>query len=164
MDEQGRARMVNVASKEISERAACASVCVRLNESAYQQAKANESAKGALLTVAKIAGIQAAKKTSELIPLCHQIPLDAVEIEFAFDDSANTVTITSTAICCGRTGVEMEALSACSVAALTIYDMLKAVQKDILITDLRLLSKTGGKSGDYTASDISNNAEDTASA
>jgi cyclic pyranopterin phosphate synthase len=141
--------MVDVSGKETNLRSACASVCVQLNESAFEQAKANESAKGAILTVAKIAGISAAKKTSELIPLCHQIPLDSVEIQFTLDDSARTVTIESTVTCSGRTGVEMEALSACSVSALTVYDMLKAVQKDILISDLKLLRKTGGKSGDF---------------
>lgn len=149
VDSQGRARMVDVGAKESSSRRASATVTVWLNEVAFEQARTNESAKGAILTVAKIAGIQAAKKTSELIPLCHQIPLDSVSLEFSLDESKRSVKITSIVSCTSRTGVEMEALSACSVAALTIYDMLKAVQKDILITDLKLLSKTGGAGGDY---------------
>ena len=99
--------------------------------------------------VAKVAGIQAAKKTSELIPLCHQIPLDQVEISFLINEDKKMIVIKSTARCSSRTGVEMEALTACSVAALTIYDMLKAVQKDISISNLYLIEKKGGKSGEY---------------
>ncbi|MEE9443319.1 MAG: cyclic pyranopterin monophosphate synthase MoaC [candidate division Zixibacteria bacterium] len=149
LDSDGKARMVNVGEKEITNRQARATVSVKLNETSFEIARENRSAKGDVITVAKLAGIQAAKKTSELIPLCHQLPLNHVEIEFEFDQSQNMIKIFSTVRCSSRTGVEMEALTACSVAALTVYDMLKAVHKDIVISDLMLLEKTGGKSGDF---------------
>ncbi len=149
VDQHGRARMVDTGGKDISERTATATATVILNSDCYVTLKENKSAKGDVLTVAKIAGIQAAKKTAELIPLCHQIPLQNVKVHFALDDQRNSVTIEATAKCHWSTGVEMEALTCCSVTALTIYDMLKAIQKDILITDLRLLEKRGGKSGDF---------------
>lgn len=128
-------------------------ITVRLNADTFQVVSQNRSAKGDVLTVAKLAGIQAAKRTSELIPLCHQVPLDQVEIDFKLDEKDHSIEIRSTARCSARTGVEMEALTACSVAALTVYDMLKAVQKDITITDLVLVEKKGGKSGDFVRSD-----------
>lgn len=153
VDADGKARMVDVGGKEITKRMASASATVRLNPEAFSVVKENRSKKGDVLAVAKIAAIQAAKKTSDLIPLCHQLPLDQVEIEYDLDEKANSVNIKSTASCTGRTGVEMEALTACSVAALTIYDMLKAVQRDIVISDIMLVKKTGGKSGDFVRKD-----------
>jgi molybdenum cofactor biosynthesis protein MoaC len=148
-DKNGKARMVDVGGKDITERAAVASITVLLNEEAFTAALENRSKKGDVLTTAKLAGIQAAKKTSELIPLCHQINLDHVDIEFDVDENKRTITAIATVRCTARTGIEMEALTACSITALTIYDMLKAIQKDIVINDLKLLKKTGGKSGEY---------------
>jgi cyclic pyranopterin phosphate synthase len=141
--------MVDTGGKNTTARIATASVAVNLNSEAFALARDNKSAKGDVVAVATLAGIQAAKRTWELIPLCHQIPLDHVKIDCELNDTNNSILITATVRCSARTGVEMEALTACSIAALTIYDMLKAVQKDICITDLRLLEKQGGKSGDY---------------
>jgi len=141
--------MVDTGGKNPTARIATASVAVNLNSEAFALARDNKSAKGDIVAVATLAGIQAAKRTWELIPLCHQIPLDHVKIDCKFDDTNNSILITATVRCSARTGVEMEALTACSIAALTIYDMLKAVQRDICITDLMLLEKQGGKSGDY---------------
>ncbi len=145
--------MVDCSDKQSSQRTASASVTVHLNHEAFGQMVRGEITKGNVLTTAQLAGIQAAKKTSELIPLCHTIPLSHVDVRFELDDSSFTIVIVSTIRCTARTGAEMEALCACSVAALTIYDMLKAVQRDITITDLKLLQKTGGKSGDFVRSD-----------
>jgi cyclic pyranopterin phosphate synthase len=141
--------MVDVSSKDVTRRSATAESLVKLNREAFAVLRDNRSAKGDVLTVAQLAGIQAAKKTSELIPLCHQLPLDRVKVAFDLDDEECTVRISATAECHARTGVEMEALTAASVAALTIYDMLKAVQRDIEIHKVRLVSKSGGRSGDY---------------
>jgi cyclic pyranopterin monophosphate synthase len=149
IDEHGRARMVDTAGKHLTERTATATVTVLLNSETYTALRKNKSSKGDVLTVAKIAGIQAAKRTSELIPLCHQIPLHNIDIQFALDDKLLSVTVEAKVKCQWSTGVEMEALTACSVTALTIYDMLKAIQKDIVITDLKLIEKRGGKSGDF---------------
>lgn len=149
INEEGKVRMVNIESKEVTHRRASASITVVLNQATYALVIENKGPKGDVLAVANLAGIQAAKRTSELIPLCHQIPLNQVVIEFELDDEKNSVIVTSEVSCLARTGVEMEALTACSVAALTVYDMLKAVQKDISITNLNLLKKSGGKSGDY---------------
>lgn len=148
-DSDGKAKMVNVGEKEITNRQARATVSVKLNKTSFEIARENRSAKGDVLTVAKLAGIQAAKKTSDLIPLCHQLPLNQIDIEFELDQSQSMIKIFSNVNCTSRTGVEMEALTACSIAALTVYDMLKAVQKDIVISDLMLLEKKGGKSGDF---------------
>lgn len=152
-DSDGKARMVDVADKEITRRTATATVTVHLNAEALEQVRDNQAAKGDVLTVAKLAGVQAAKRTAELIPLCHPVGLDHVELAFTLNDADSSITITATATCCARTGVEMEALTACSVAGLTVYDMLKAVQKDIVISDLKLLRKTGGRSGEYIRKD-----------
>jgi cyclic pyranopterin phosphate synthase len=149
IDSSGKVSMVDTGGKNPTLRIAVASVAVNLNSEAYTLARDNKSAKGDVVAVATLAGIQAAKRTWELIPLCHQIPLDHVKIDCEFNDSSNSILITATVRCSASTGVEMEALTACSLAALTVYDMLKAVQKDICITDLRLLEKQGGKSGDY---------------
>ena len=148
-DKNGKAKMVDISEKEIMMRQASASVEVILDETAYAAVLENRSAKGDVLTVAKIAGIQAAKRTAELIPLCHSLPLDHVEIVFELNDTDKKITATSDVRCTARTGAEMEAMTACSVCALTIYDMLKAVQRDICITNLMLQEKQGGKSGTY---------------
>ncbi len=153
VDAEGKARMVDVGGKEVTARSATASVMVRLNETAFAAVRDNQIGKGDVLTVAKLAGIQAAKRTSELIPLCHQVPLNKVDMQFTLNENDNTILITATATADWTTGVEMEALTACSVAALTVYDMVKAVQKDAIIDDLKLLAKKGGKSGAFTRAD-----------
>lgn len=153
-DSKGNARMVDVSDKPITSRTASASVTVILNSETYELLKENKLAKGDVLTVAKIAGIQAAKKTWDLIPLCHPLPLNRVEISFDLNDTDLTVLITATTKTEAATGVEMEAMTACSIAALTIYDMVKAVQRDAVITDLKLLSKSGGKSGEFCREDL----------
>ena len=149
VDSSGKVSMVDTGGKNSTARIATASVTVKLNNEAFALARDNESAKGDVIAVSTLAGIQAAKRTWELIPLCHQIPLDHVKVDCEFNDISNSILITATVRCSARTGAEMEALTACSLAALTIYDMLKAVQRDICITDLMLLEKQGGKSGDY---------------
>lgn len=152
-DGQGKAQMVDVGDKPITQRTAAASTKVLLDEETFALVAENRAKKGDVLTTAKLAGIAAAKRTSELIPLCHQVPLDHVAISFQLEKDQHTIVIKAQTKCSGRTGVEMEALCACSVAALTIYDMLKAVQRDIRITDLRLDQKHGGRSGDYERTD-----------
>ena len=148
-DEAGRAHMVDVGEKPRTRREAAARVVVRLNKETYCLVRAGKMKKGDVLAVAQVAGIMAAKRTPELIPMCHPIAITAADIEYALDDAEHTVTVTSRVRCTGETGVEMEALTAASTAALTIYDMCKAVQRDIVIDGLRLMSKSGGKSGDF---------------
>lgn len=148
-DNDGRAAMVDVADKDVTRREAKASITVRLNNEAFEATRENRSKKGDILNTARLAGIQAAKKTAELIPLCHPLSIDFISIDISLDEKQKLVTIMSHIKCTSRTGVEMEALTACSVAALTIYDMLKSIQKDIEITDLFLVEKKGGKSGEY---------------
>lgn len=148
-DADGKARMVDISSKQVTLRSATAESEVRLGEEAFSILRENRAAKGDVLAVAKLAGIQAAKKTPDLIPLCHPLQLDRIELEFVLNEDDHSVLIVASAACHGRTGVEMEALTAASVAALTIYDMLKAVQKDIEILRTHLVAKTGGRSGDY---------------
>lgn len=152
-DRQGKAQMVDVGDKPITLRTATASTKVLLNEETFTLVTDNSAKKGDVLTTAKLAGIAAAKRTSELIPLCHQLPLDQVAISFRLKKDQLAIVIEAKTKCSGKTGVEMEALCACSIAALTIYDMLKAVQRDIRITDLRLDQKHGGRSGDYERTD-----------
>jgi len=147
-DESGKVRMVDVSTKEITTRRATASAKVLLTAETLNAFKTRSAPKGDPLEIARIAGIMAAKKTSDLIPLCHQINLSRVNV--TAEILSDGVAITSEAVTNAQTGVEMEALVAASVAALTIYDMLKAVQKDIVITDVRLESKTGGKQ-DYVS-------------
>ena len=147
-DESGKIRMVDVSGKVTSTRRAVASAKVLLTPETLQTLKANSTPKGDPLEIARIAGIMAAKKTSELIPLCHQINLSKVNV--TAEITAQGIELSAEAVTNATTGVEMEALTAVSIAALTIYDMLKAVQKDILITDIRLESKSGGKL-DYVA-------------
>jgi len=149
IDTQGKAHMMDVGEKNVSRRLATAQVKVLMSEETYGLLKENKLAKGDALAVSRIAGVTAAKKTSDLIPLCHQIALDKASINFDLDDSNHLVKISTTSSATARTGVEMEALTGCAVAALTLYDMLKSTQKDIVITDLKLVEKSGGKSVDF---------------
>jgi cyclic pyranopterin phosphate synthase len=148
LDEQGQARMVDVGAKPITLREAKARALVRMQAQTLRAILAGELPKGEVLAVARVAGIAAAKRTDELIPLCHTLPLDAVEVEFAALD-ATTLEIRASARVHGRTGVEMEALVAASVAALTVYDMCKAVDREMEIASLQLVEKRGGRSGTY---------------
>ncbi|MCL2883759.1 MAG: cyclic pyranopterin monophosphate synthase MoaC [Coriobacteriia bacterium] len=141
--------MVDVSAKPVTQRAAQASATVHLNSQTFAQVVAGSLKKGDVLAVAQVAGIMAAKKTSEIIPMCHQIALLGVDIGFDLDSAQQTIKITAAVRCKGETGVEMEALTAASVAALTVYDMCKAVQRDIVISDVMLLEKSGGKSGEF---------------
>ncbi|NUM79258.1 cyclic pyranopterin monophosphate synthase MoaC [bacterium] len=149
VDAYGRARMVDVTKKSDTLRKATASAVVRLSGEAFRQLKNNQIAKGDVLTVAKTAGIMAAKKTSELIPLCHPVPLTHVDLELALHAETRSVRLKASATTTHKTGVEMEALTAVSVAALTIYDMCKAIDKGIEIGEIVLLRKEGGRSGVY---------------
>ena len=149
INEHGFARMVDVGGKEKTLREAVAGSVVRLNCETYGLVRAGKVKKGDVLAVAQVAGIMAAKRTPDLIPMCHPVALTAADIDFELDDSACTIAITATVRCLGETGVEMEALTAVSAAALTVYDMCKSAQRDIVIEDTRLLRKSGGKSGVY---------------
>jgi len=148
-DKSGKAKMVDVSSKEQTLRTAEAFAEVQVSKDVFEKIKSNQIQKGEVLTVAKIAGIQAAKKTSELIPLCHNIFISSVDINLNLNENKNAVEIRSSAKTNAQTGIEMEALTAVSVAALTVYDMCKALDKSITIKEIKLLSKTGGKSGDF---------------
>ncbi|HEX9018643.1 MAG TPA: cyclic pyranopterin monophosphate synthase MoaC [Anaerolineaceae bacterium] len=148
IDEAGQARMVDVGAKPDSERVAIAGGEVLLKPETVALIRQGLMKKGDVLTVAKIAGIMGAKKTSELIPLCHPIPLTQVAVDLRLEDALPGVVITATARTIGKTGVEMEALTAVSVAALTVYDMVKAVEKTARIQNIRLIEKHGGRSGD----------------
>jgi cyclic pyranopterin phosphate synthase len=149
LDETGAARMVDVAGKPVTRREAVATGRITMSAEAAAAIRAGSIAKGDVLATARIAGIMAAKKTADLIPLCHPLALTRVAVDLAPDDAG--VTVTATAASEGKTGVEMEALTAASVALLTLYDMAKALDKAMVITELRLLSKTGGKSGAWSA-------------
>jgi cyclic pyranopterin phosphate synthase len=148
LDEQGRAHMVDVGAKPDTERVAVARGEVHMKKETFDLIRAGQIKKGDVLTVAQIAGISAAKRTSELIPLCHPLFLSKVDIDLVLDESIPGVVITATAKVTGKTGVEMEALTAVSVAALTVYDMAKAVEKTMRIQNIRLIEKHGGQSGD----------------
>lgn len=148
LDSQGRATMVDVTDKAVTQREAVAEARVRMLPQTLQMIVQGEHPKGDVFAVARIAGIQAAKKTSDLIPLCHPLMLTSVKVELAAEGS-DGVRIVARCKLAGQTGVEMEALTAASVAALTIYDMCKAVDKGMVIEQVRLLQKTGGKSGDF---------------
>ncbi|KAF0110333.1 MAG: molybdenum cofactor biosynthesis protein C [Chloroflexi bacterium] len=148
IDVNGKTRMVDVSAKQDSIRTAIARGEIHMKPETLALIRAGTMKKGDVLTVAQIAGIQAAKRTSELIPLCHPLPLTKVDIDLVLDDALPGVVITSTAKVTGKTGVEMEALTAVSVAALTIYDMVKAVEKTMRIQNIRLIEKHGGQSGD----------------
>lgn len=149
LDEQGAARMVDVGGKAATARKAVARGRIRMSSEALAAIRDGSGPKGDVLAAARIAGIMAAKKTGELIPLCHPLSLDAVTVDFAFEDDG--VRVTATASLTGKTGVEMEAMTAASVALLTIYDMAKAIDKAMVIDGVRLLSKSGGKSGEWIA-------------
>ena len=150
-NERGRARMVDVTEKAITKRQATAAGEIHVAPETMAHIKNGTMKKGDVLAVAQVAGIQAAKHTWEMVPMCHPLPLTGTDIRFSLSDTPCMVEIFATVSCTGVTGVEMEALTAVSVAALTIYDMCKAVQKDMTITNIRLLAKSGGKSGDYLA-------------
>jgi molybdenum cofactor biosynthesis protein MoaC len=150
-DLEGRARMVDVSDKGETDRIAVAAARVVMKPETLARIQAGEVAKGDVLAVARLAGIMAAKRTAELIPLCHPLALTSVAVDLACVPDKSAVEITATCRLNGRTGVEMEALTAASVAALTIYDMCKAIDRAMVVTDLRLLRKSGGKSGDYEA-------------
>ena len=152
VDTQGRARMVDVSAKAETDRVAVAAARVVMKPETLARIQAGDVAKGDVLAVARIAGIMAAKKTSDLIPLCHPLSLSSVEVELECATATSSVEVTATCKLNGRTGVEMEALTAASVAVLTIYDMCKAIDRGMTITDVRLLRKSGGKSGDFVAS------------
>ena len=151
-DERGAAHMVDVGEKSETHRVAIAEGRIRMLPATLAQVKAGTAKKGDVLGVARIAAIQAAKKTPDLIPLCHPVPLTAVAVEFEIDEPSSTVTCRARAECTAKTGVEMEALTAVQVGLLTIYDMCKAVDRGMTIDGVRLLEKRGGKSGTYRAS------------
>ena len=148
LDEHGRARMVDVGAKPDTERIAIAKGEIHMKKATFDLIRAGQIKKGDVLTIAQVAGISASKRTSDLIPLCHPLPLTKVDVELSLDDSLPGVTITATAKTIGKTGVEMEALTAVSVAALTVYDMAKAAEKTMHIQNIRLVEKHGGRSGD----------------
>ena len=148
-DEGGKARMVNVGDKPVTHRTARAGARVLVSRDTFALIDSGGMKKGDVLTVAQLAGIMGAKRTPDLIPLCHPVAVSGVEVKLALDWEACAVEIEAAVSCDGQTGVEMEALTAVSVAALTVYDMCKAVQKDMTITDIRLLDKTGGVHGEY---------------
>jgi cyclic pyranopterin phosphate synthase len=149
LDVAGHARMVNVGAKAETERTALARCTVRMQPETLALIQSGGLPKGDVLSVARVAGIMAAKKTGELIPLCHPLPITSARVDFRFEEAAGALHVEAEVSTVGRTGVEMEALTACSVAALTIYDMAKAVDKGMTVENLRLVMKTGGKSGTY---------------
>ncbi|MBB6633453.1 cyclic pyranopterin monophosphate synthase MoaC [Cohnella thailandensis] len=151
-NEQGRAVMVDVSDKPVTARTATAETKVKMNEETLARILEGKVAKGDVLAVAQVAGIQAAKRTSDWIPMCHPLPLTGVNVTFS-DNGKDTLYIAAEVKTTGKTGVEMEALTAVSAVALTVYDMCKALQKDMEIGPTRLVSKTGGKSGDYAMAD-----------
>jgi len=148
-NDEGRAKMVDVGEKPVSQRVAVAAGRVLVSENTFALIKSGGMKKGDVLTVAQIAGVMGAKRTPDIIPMCHPILMDGIDLKLSLDEKRLSVEIEASVSCDGRTGVEMEALSAVSVAALTVYDMCKAVQKDMVISDIRLLSKSGGVHGDY---------------
>jgi len=152
-DEHGEARMVDVSAKAETDRVAVAKGSVIMAPATLKLIQEGGAKKGDVLAVAQLAGIMAAKRTSELIPLCHPLPLTSVEVALDCDPARNAVDITATCRTTGKTGVEMEALTAASVAALTVYDMCKAVDRAMVLTDIRLQHKSGGKSGTYDRPD-----------
>jgi cyclic pyranopterin phosphate synthase len=147
IDDQGRPRMVNVTAKADTARVAVAKGMVRMQPATFQLIKGGGTAKGDVLSIAQLAGIMSAKRTPDLIPLCHPILIGSVDIEFGPDEETSTIEITAAVRSTGKTGVEMEALTAVTVTALTIYDMCKAVDRGMKIENIRLVRKSGGKSG-----------------
>lgn len=154
LDERGQATMVDVGEKAVTTRTALAAGEVRMAPATLAAIRDGAAPKGDVLAAARIAGIQAAKRTPDLIPLCHTLLLTKVAVDFTIDEAASRVAITATVRCNGQTGVEMEALTAVSVAALTIYDMAKALDKAMVIENIRLLEKAGGKSGDWRREEL----------
>jgi len=150
LDDQGRAHMVDVAEKSVTHRIAVARGRVRMKPETLELIKTGAAAKGDVIATARIAGIMAAKKTHDLIPLCHPVPLTKVSVDFEIDPDLPGLVVTATAKALGQTGVEMEALTAVSVSCLTIYDMAKAVDRGMEIGGIRVMKKSGGKSGDWT--------------
>lgn len=148
-NKEGRARMVDVGEKNESRRTAVAAARVLVNQETFALIQSGGMKKGDVLTVAQIAGIMGAKRTSDIIPMCHPIIIDGIDLKLHLDEQRCSVEIQAVVSCDGRTGVEMEALSAVTTAALTVYDMCKAVQKDMVISDIRLLRKAGGVHGDF---------------
>ena len=148
-NDQGRAKMADVGEKPASRRTAVAGGRVLVNEHTCALMQSGGMKKGDVLTVAQIAGVMGAKRTPDIIPMCHPILMDGINLELSLDEGRKSVEIRATVSCDGRTGVEMEALTAVSTAALTVYDMCKGVQKDMVITDIRLVSKTGGVHGSF---------------
>lgn len=149
LDDHGHARMVDVGGKAATARKAVATGRIRMTPAGLAAIREGNAPKGDVLAAARIAGIMAAKRTGELIPLCHPLALDSVSVDFAFEEDAVRATVTASLT--GKTGVEMEAITATSIALLTIYDMVKALDKAMVIEAVRLLAKSGGKSGDWTA-------------
>jgi cyclic pyranopterin phosphate synthase len=141
--------MVDVAGKPVTRRTAVAGGAVRMSQEAFALVRANAIAKGDVLRVAEVAGTMAAKRTAELVPLCHPLPLDVIEVACEMDPALPGVRVTATTVATARTGVEMEALTAVSIACLTIYDMVKASDRGMRIEDIRLLEKSGGTRGDW---------------
>lgn len=152
VDDEGRARMVDVSAKAPSARTAVAHGRVLIGEEAFRLVQQDRIGKGDVLTVAQIAGILGAKQTSRLLPLCHDVVLEGVDLDLELNEADFAIDVRAYVKTTGPTGVEMEALTAVSIAALTVYDMCKSVTKDIAITDVQLLAKTGGQSGDYRRS------------
>ncbi|MBQ8831102.1 MAG: cyclic pyranopterin monophosphate synthase MoaC [Oscillospiraceae bacterium] len=148
-NEEGRAKMVDVGEKPQSHRTAVAAARVLVNPDTFALIKSGGMKKGDVLTVAQVAGIMGAKKTPDIIPMCHPVMINGIDMNLSLNEELCCVEIEASVSCGGKTGVEMEALSAVSTAALTVYDMCKAVQKDIVISDIRLISKTGGVHGDF---------------
>lgn len=149
LDERGRARMVDVGAKPDTERVAIARAEVRMKPETLALIQSGGVPKGDVIGVARVAGIMAAKRTGELIPLCHPLPITSASVDFAFDEANSRVLIEARVSTVGKTGVEMEALTACAVAGLTIYDMCKAVDRGMVVGEVRLVKKSGGKSGTY---------------
>jgi cyclic pyranopterin phosphate synthase len=150
LDAAGRARMVDVGEKPATERRAVAQAVVRVSSETARKVLAGDAPKGDVLGVARIAGIQAAKRTAELIPLCHPLPLTFVGVEAQIDADTGQITLTAEARTTGPTGVEMEAMTAASIAALTVYDMVKGIERGAEIAEVALLEKSGGRSGHWT--------------
>ena len=150
LDEHGSARMVDVGDKPATDRRAIARAVVRMSPATAAKVLAGDAPKGDVLGTARIAGVLAAKRTGELIPLCHPLGLDHVDVQADVDAAAGTVTLTATAAVTARTGVEMEAMTAAAVAALTVYDMVKGLERGVRVEAVELLSKSGGRSGDWT--------------
>ncbi|PZF77004.1 cyclic pyranopterin monophosphate synthase MoaC [Aestuariivirga litoralis] len=151
LDAEGNAHMVDVSGKDVTSRSATAKALVEMLPATLALILEGKAKKGDVIATARIAGIMAAKKTHELIPLCHPLMISKVTVDFAPDTAASTIEVTATVKVEGKTGVEMESLTACSVACLTLYDMCKAVDRGMKITNLRLVEKAGGKSGHFTA-------------